>query len=415
MDPFEFSVSPYFNDVIRAAQVLDCDPTQEDNRRDFAEHLEFIAKFAQFLAQQFHEAIKIRPKTELSKQAPPRFKLALQEFTQALNWLNSYLHSQQRQELLDGLDLGRTSLKSMLDIFEEMRVEEEAFPQFSSSPFVQELVRVATGVAKQQYPPEVLKEKLEWMRSRHKTFCQDFQDLKKSPKESDELDTLLPQAEKYLAQMGEGLDNMALFFKDRDRKHLKEGCAVLLQASERLVKVQERLMTVSVAQPVACTKCSAMNPGGSKTCQKCGAVLPEIAGLSKQTLELREQQAGRPTYAYLSRLEGAVEGRLQGYISVEALRDQVESFAKRAEQGRRNLDQMKAPQNYPDETTREVCQRAHAMLDEGTQKIVAGVNQLRRYFTSEEVEDLVQGMEQIYAGSDIITASQALRETKPQA
>ncbi len=411
MDPFEFSISPYFNDVIRSAQVVDCDPSQKENMDDFAEKLEFMANFTQLLASKFGEAIKIRPKTELSRTAPPRFEKTLKDFTKAMRLLNSYQSSNNRQELLDGLEQGRTSLKEMFDIFEEMRVEEEAFPQFSESPYIQELVRVATGVAKNQYPPDTLKEKLEWMRARHKEFSQDFAELKKSPKESDELDKLIPAAEKALEHMGLGLDMMANFFKDRDRNHLKEGCAVLLQSSEKLMKVQKRLMTISVAQPAACPKCGVMNEGGAKTCKDCGATMPEIIGLSKQTIELREQQANRPSYTYLARLEGAVEGRLQNYLSVEELKEQVESFAKRAEKGRRDFEQVKLPDKYDDEHTRKICERAHAYVDSGTKKIVEGVQILRHYFESEERDDLVKGLETIYAGSDDINASQELTQT----
>lgn len=411
MDPFEFSISPYFNDVIRAAQIVDCDPTQEQNMNDFAEQLQFITKFAQFLAKQFYEALKIRPNTELTRKAPARFEASLRDFTAAVSLLNSYRQSLNREELLKGLEQGRTSLKAMFDIFEDMRVEEEAFPQFSESPYIQELVRVATGVAKQQYPPETLKSKLEWMQERYKEFCADFQGLKNSPHESDEVDTLIPAAEKAIEHMGVGLNMMSRFFRDRDRTNLKEGCAILLQSSERLMKVQKRLMAVSVAQPAACPKCGVINPGGSKTCKDCGAIMPEIVGLSKQTIELREQQAGRPTYTYLSRLEGAVEGRLQNYLSDDELKEQIEAFAKRAEKGRQDFEKIALPDSYPDEETQNLIERSHQLMDAGTKKIVEGVEQLRNYFTSEDRDDLVKGLETIYSGADDITASQEFSQT----
>ena len=411
MDPFEFSISPYFNDVIRAAQIVDCDPTQEENMSDFAEQLQFITKFAQYLAKQFYEALKIRPNTELTKKAPARFEASFKEFTAAISLLNNYRQSLNRDELLQGIDRGRKAVKTMFDIFEDMRVEEEAFPQFSESPYIQELVRVATGVAKQQYPPDTLKSKLDWMQERYKEFCNDFQELKNSPHESDEVDKLIPAAEKALEHMGVGLNMMSRFFRDRDRTNLKEGCAVLLQSSERLMKVQKRLMSVSVAQPAACPKCGVINPGGSKTCKDCGAIMPEIVGLSKQTIELREQQAGRPSYTYLAQLEGAVEGRLQNYLSDDELKKQIEAFAKRAEKGRQDFEQISLPDSYPDEETQTLIERAHQLTDDGTRKILEGVSLLRNYFVSEDRDDLVKGLETIYAGADDITASQEFSQT----
>ena len=139
--------------------------------------------------------------------------------------------------------------------------------------------------------------------------------------------------------------------------------------------------------------------------------MPEIVGLSKQTIELREQQAGRPTYTYLSRLEGAVEGRLQNYLSDDELKEQIEAFAKRAEKGRQDFEKIALPDSYPDEETQNLIERSHQLMDAGTKKIVEGVEQLRNYFTSEDSDDLVKGLETIYSGADDITASQEFSQT----
>ena len=139
--------------------------------------------------------------------------------------------------------------------------------------------------------------------------------------------------------------------------------------------------------------------------------MPEVIGLSKQTMELREQQAGRPSYTYLARLEGAVEGRLQNYLSDSELKEQIEAFAKRAEKGRRDFEQIKKPESYPDEESQKMLERSYALLDAGTKKILEGVAQLRNFFSSEDRDDLVKGLETIYSGADDITASQEFSQT----
>ena len=134
--------------------------------------------------------------------------------------------------------------------------------------------------------------------------------------------------------------------------------------------------------------------------------MPEIVGLSKHTMELRERQEGRPSYTYLARLEGAVEGRLQNYLSDEELRNQIEAFAKRAQQGRESFTKIDFPKEFPDETSRANAERSRELMDSGTNRILEGVELLRRFFTSEDRDDLVKGLETIYAGADDITASQ---------
>lgn len=407
MDPFELSLSPYFNDVIRTAQIVYCDPRQEINKKDLQIALQAMAQFCQVLTASFQEAMKVRPKTDLSQKAPKRFAEAMQELTDSLQSIQRFFKDNDAERIPRALISGKKAIADLFAIFDDMKKEEEAFPVFSKSPFIQELVRLATGVAKNQYRPDVLKEKVRWMKERHKEFKNDFNNLKTSPTENEDVDKLIPVAEKALNAMGNALEEMDSFFRNGDKSKLKHSCEMLLQSGEVLIAVQERLIKASSAQPAACPQCGVINPGGAKTCKECGATLPEIAGIAKQTMEVKEADPNaRPRFAYLSRIEDAVENRIRGAISTAELKKHIDFFAAKARNGRKQFEAMKFPDNLTDEE-REAAKRAYDLLDQGTATTVKGVEKLEAYIKSESLDDLNVGMDLIHKGADLIIDSQS--------
>ena len=407
MDPFELSRSPYFNDVIRAAREAAEDPAHpEVHGRDLADRLKFMAEFTELLARRFASSMKVRPKTALSRSAPPRVEKALLELKEALRDLQAWLQDRDSRRLPRGCTRGRAAVEDLFAVFEELRREEESFPVFSRSPFVQELVRVAMGVAKGEFPPEALKEKLDWMRERYKDFRKDFAAWSTAPRENDDVDRLLPTAARALDRMGASLDEMARYLQDRNRDHLKVGCEALLQAGEVLVSVQDELLKATLPQGAACPRCSAPNEPGARACSACGATLPGVAGLPTQTMELREATPGRPTFSHLVRLETAVEEHLHGTVDRDELRRQVEWFAQKARSGRKQFEGMRLPEGFPSEEARGVALATRDLMDRGTRAVVDGVERLERYLSDGDRQNLDRGMERIREGADLIMQGQ---------
>lgn len=407
MDPFELSRSPYFNDVIRAAREAAEDPVHSDLRaRDLAERLKFMAEFAEVLAGRFAAAMRVRPRTPLSRSAPPRVEKALMELKEALRDLQGWVKDHNPERLPRGCARGRAAVEDLFEVFEEMRLEEESFPVFSQSPYIQELVRVALGVAKGEFPPDTLTERLEWMRAHYAEFRKDFTAWSSAPTENEEVERLLPTAAKALDRMGAALDEMARYLRDRNREHLRIGCEALLQAGEVLVSAQQALLAAAVPQGAACPRCAAPNQAGARACSECGATLPGIAGIPTQTMEVREATPERAAFANLIRLESAVEGFLDGQEGRDELRRQVEWFAQKARAGRKQFESLKLPEGFPSQAAREFAQSTRDLMDRGTRAVVQGVERLERFFTSDEREDLQVGMERIREGADRILQAQ---------
>ncbi len=409
MEPFELSISPVFNEVIRTAEIVYSAPQDSAAKEDLAQALHDMAEFSQFLASSFAEAIKVRPKTQLSQQVPGEFAAQLKIVTDVLNRLKNCLTSGEVATFPEQIALGRQALTQMFDIFERMKKEEESFPVFSKSPYIQELVRIATGVAKGQYKPDVLKSRVEWLYDRYREFKEDFASVREIPKENDDVEKLLPIAEQALQKMGIALDKMKRFQRGYDKKLLKEGCSDLLNASEVLMAVQEKLIKASTAQPAACPNCGALNPGGAKKCRSCGAQMPTIVGLSTQTMEFKENAPTeqKPTFTYLSRLEGSISSYKRQLISEADLKREIEFFAGKVKDGHEQFVKMKQEAvNNPEAQTPQ-GQALYSAMEEGISTLLEGISQLRSFFNTEDEQILDDGYELIQAGAAKLVDAQS--------
>lgn len=408
MDDFELSLSPYFNDVINNAHLCWTDPTQVVFKDDLAASLKTMAKFGESLSKAFGRAMQVRPKTAFSKTAPQRFESALRHLTHSLHSIAKFLKDDNTDHLPRGVSEGRQAIADMFGLFEEMRTEEESFPVFSKSPYIQEIIRIAAGVGKGEYSSEVLQQKIAWMRQRQQEFSKEFVSLSSSPRENEDVDKLLPLAERALGRMGQALDEMAVYFTDKKRQHLKDGCEQLLKASEVLVVIQDRLLKASEAKPAACPKCSFLNPGGAKTCLECGAAMPEVIGLSTQTLELKENQTSEASYTYLARLQGAVDSFLHNSIGKDELRKHIVFFAGKAKDGKREFEALKFPTEFAEPNEEQAARNAHECLKQGVQYVQQGVAQLEQFLADDNKEHLPEAIEAIKKGANLIADCQQI-------
>lgn len=412
MDPFELSISPVFNEVIRAAELVYEAPDDPSAKEELSQTLRDMAEFTQYLAASFQEAIKVRPKTELSVRAPQEFAAELKVITEVLSGLKQNLANNKIEPFPELINQGRKALAQMFEIFEQMKKEEESFPVFSKSPYIQEIVRIATGVAKGQYKPEVLKDKVAWLRDRFLEFKDDFASIKDIPKENDDVEKLLPIAEQALQKMGQALEKMTRFQRSYDKKLLKEGCSELLQSSEVLIAVQERLIKASTAQPAACPNCGALNPGGTKKCRACNAIMPAIVGLSTQTMEIKENvplETKGPAYTYISRLEGSLNSYKRQLLDQKELKREIDFFAQKVSDGLAQFAEMKkkaAAQTESEESNREAILSLYNDMETGLNTLSRGVKKMQSFFDSQDEQILDEGFDVIVAGATLMIDTQ---------
>lgn len=408
MEQFELSISPVFNEVIRLAQDLSTVPSDESMQQEFVQSIANMAEFIESLSNAFNAAMQVRPKTPLSQQFPQEFTKDLEIITKVLKELKVAASEQNTGSFSGLLSRGREALAHMFDIFERMRKEEESFPVFSKSPYIQEIVRIATGVAKNQYKPETLKDKLFWLRDRYREFKEDFAGMRDIPAENEDVEKLFPIADQALISMGQALDEMAGFFKNYNKQLLKDGCAKLLQSSEILIAVQDRLTKASTAQPAACPKCGAMNPGGTKRCRSCSAQMPAIVGLSTQTMEYKEQTEGSNNYQYthLMRITEACNSYKSKLIGDSELKREIDFFSGKVKKGLSDFKAMKDKADSSDETMEPQVTSMYENMEEGLNALVQGLDKLSKFLTSKDDELMESGLELLNRGADLMIRAQ---------
>ena len=228
------------------------------------------------------------------------------------------------------------------------------------------------------------------------------------PAENEDVEKLFPIAEQALTGMGQALDEMAGFFKNYNKQLLKDGCAKLLQTSEVLVAVQERLLKASTAQPAACPKCGTMNPGGAKRCRNCSAQMPAIVGLSTQTVEYKEQteNSNNYQYTYLVRITEACNSYKSKLIGDSELKREIDFFSGKINKGREDFKAMKDKAKSSDEPMEPQVQATYEGMEKGLDTLSQGVAKLQNFLSSKDAELMESGLDLISQGADLVIRSQ---------
>lgn len=405
MTAYELSRSAALNELIRAAQSCAENPQDKTAARELASRLKFMAVFVDQLKAQYRSSKELRPNTSLIKELDPSIRQEMERLKAGLKRIDRWLDDRRQEHLEDGCRAAREAADTMLSAFDRLRSEEETFPTYSRSPLVNELANVAMGVVRGHAPEDALKVRLEAFYTYWKKTMGDAREWLKSPAENEQVSTLAAEVPGQMEKLKAGLKEMSRYFSDKKKAHLEKGVEAITKSAERLLELRSQILDASIPKLV-CPRCSFSNAPGSRVCGKCQARLPELAVGSASTMEL---QAGAPTqerFAYLVRLENAVDSYLEGRTTASELRPTIEWFAANVRQGKRNLDALKPPSSYPSDEIRQGAEAARGTMDQASRLFVEGVEHLERFFSAEERHQLDTGMERIRAGAALMTEAQ---------
>ncbi|MEW6282603.1 MAG: zinc ribbon domain-containing protein, partial [Candidatus Eremiobacterota bacterium] len=377
---------------------------EKEVSRELSSRLKFMALFADQLRQQYKSSKELRQHTSLLRELDPHVRREMERLRSGLKRIHRWFEEPRPEHLEEGCRESREAADSLLDAFDRLRGEEETFPVFSQSPPVNELVNVAMGVNRGTTPDEALRTRLEGFYNHWKRTLADAKEWEKSPPENEQVAAELPGVKSGLDLMTRGLREMSRYFSDKDKEHLRKGCDLILRASEGLLELRKRVLEAAVPS-VPCPRCSRSNPPGSKICGGCNARLPELPGSGSSTLEVHAEAPGQTRFAYVVRLEEAVEACLEGRLSAKELRPTVEWFAANVRQGKRSLDALKPPA-IPNEDLRRGLEEARRLMDDASVVLVEGVDRLERYFADPSREHLDEGLERVRRGAALMFESQ---------
>lgn len=405
MTTYELSRSAALNELIRAAEACAESPRDKTAARELAARLKFMAVFVDQLKSQYRQSKELRPPTALIKELDPTIREEMDRLKSGLKRIDRYLDDPRPEHLEAGCKAARGAADALLGAFDRLREEEMSFPTYSQSPIVNELVNVAKGVLQGHVPDAPLKTRLQAFYAAWKKTMGDAREWIKSPAENDDVAHLVGLVPPEMERVKAGLKEMSRYFTDRRKQHLEKGCKEVAAATDRLLELRAQILDAS-APRLVCPRCSESNPPGSRLCGKCQARLPELAMGPASTLEV---QVGVPTqerFAYLVRLETAVDAYLEGRSTVAELRPTVEWFAANVRQGKRSLEALKTPPSFPSEEMRTACEATRKTMDEASGLFVAGVELLESFFQGQDRSQLETGMERVRAGAALMTEAQ---------
>lgn len=376
MDVFSPSRSPALTGLLEAARLCYEDPARVVSSH-LQEHLRHVAEARRHLDAQYNHNAKLRPRTPLFKEIDPQIRKQFEEFRAGLKLVERYLDGGPNEELKAGCLQARRAVDQLLDLTARLRDEEATFPAYSDSPIIHEIIHVALGVAKGEIPPEMLRARLDGFRAQVKRLLSDYGQWAQGTPETPAVADLLPQVEKGLTALSLGLDEMALFYLDKQKGHLRQGGELVLKASTALQNLQSRLHKALAPSPI-CPRCSLENPPGTRICTGCESRLPEVESNPTSMSIKVGGEAEAPRFAYVERVEEAVAGFRRGDVPEPELKATLEWFSQRVAGGRSQLNALKPPERFPSaeaerhaQAVRERMEKASQLLAEGAQRLLA--------------------------------------------
>ncbi|MBI3927263.1 MAG: hypothetical protein HY319_17125 [Armatimonadetes bacterium] len=412
MNPFELSGSPALNGLLEAAGLC-YEQGDRDQKEELSRHLSFLTEFRRQVRQQYRESRKLRPRTPLFRETEPRVEKDFERLKEGLRQVRRYLETGDRERLVKGCPVAREAVDSLLAAMDRLRQEEEQFPIYSPSPYIHELAHVALGVVRGEIEPEQLARRLERIRADWKKTRTDLKEWASAPVENDRVAELLPQIVQSMDYLGRGLDRMNAYFPKKNKLSLKEGSEVVLRAADALARLYEELNR-AIVPPVPCPRCAAENPPGSRTCEACGAQLPALAGGPISTVDVQSAGAAHPPrFAYIVRVEEAVESFLRGELEQETLQKTVRWFRSRVDAGRRQLKAARPPERFPSPDMEKHARAVRDLMEAAGQLLHEGTELLERFFAEGEREHLSAGLETIRRAESRVAQAQEEMRSAP--
>ena len=195
---------------------------------------------------------------------------------------------------------------------------------------------------------------------------------------------------------------------------VREAIEDLIESGDALV---ESSRIIEDLQKVTCIQCQAKQDKGARTCNACGAMLPQQAdeqgyGQTDSTFQVLE---GDPTDLnrdevmtdVMQELLQACDGFISGQVKADALRELLAKHREHTLQAQQKLQTLRTPE-IPTEISAEdreialdfvnLADEALDLLTEGVEQCLSGLSTMDAAATADDLETLRSGMREYYEG-----------------
>lgn len=301
----------------------------------------------------------------------------------------------------------------------------------TSSPMANWVIAAARGVEEGKYPPQILREAVEWMQGETRKVRMGFEQTASSPTTSTAIQDELPRTLEAFDLLDEALARLHSVSESGSREALDRGLADLQGAVLRLHESQSTYNQIGEREgKVVCPQCQRANAPGNRRCEQCGMTLPRVmdeaysAG-ALSTFELRESQPGPGAEdemvmtTNLQRLFQAAEAvharQIQDEEFMEIV-DWAEGLLEEGEQQMSALPTLDTQTDVPDEERaafeeqKRLAEETTALLARGIEEFRAGLGLMRDFLDSRDQAVMVQGIRSVWDGARKIHQCQRMGE-----
>ncbi|MDQ7823825.1 MAG: hypothetical protein RDV48_13585 [Candidatus Eremiobacteraeota bacterium] len=416
---FSLTRSPYLNEVLKAAELLYYEEVCPDVRvNDLKDALEIYKNVVAKLSEVYSNLRPVQEQTEGIVQCNSIIEESFQRLHEGFELCESAFSKKPDIEgLVNGLSLIRLATEELFSAFDSLRDQELSLPSHSSSPFFHELLRIAHGVARGDFPQEALREQLAFMKDLWERHYREFLVYKGEKFESPEIASRIEELESAYEQCGEGFQQMERYLESGVRDQLEQGIALVKESSDKLLEIQDVVQrAVEEASTKSCLYCGAKNDLYAKNCEECQAMFhtytPQEEPSSEVDLRIGEQVTSneRLIATNIIKLMEVVTSLTQGSGSTEELANTLNWLWDKIQQGKAQLERMKVPDDHPDEEEKELLIRSYEILSGGIQKLEAAISELGQFPEDGNAEHLTSGLDMALAGNDDVSEVQQISQ-----
>lgn len=201
----------------------------------------------------------------------------------------------------------------------------------------------------------------------------------------------------------EGIADMKKFITASDKAYLVNGLETILKASEKFfeVDVYAEITGQAIPAPVVCMKCSHVNPGGSKFCEKCNASLIVIPGTEPAPVitmkEGIEPAAAELQSSHFLRLKEVSEAVLKGEepkVKLEEVIQWLKAILFSSDMQFKALESPAGKNRTPEEET------AYNLMKEGISIYIKGLDEIKKFLADDDSDHVRDGLKMAQDASE---------------
>lgn len=345
-------------------------------------------------------------------QAKSAVKVLLDGFTKfvdGLKRIDEFAQSHDESAINEALEYIHESQKTIQEGYDKY-YDEIFLDGPTESPYANQLISIIDGHKKGIFNNEILAEHVGIYEEEVTRTKNELEEILSQPYQSEDIDSELPRTEDSFDMLDDAVDDVKTYLEDNDKTHLDEAIRKLIEGTANLKKSQTAFEAIGEKEgKISCIHCGAYNDFGVKVCGKCGAILPQMAGIEQSTFQLGEsgQMASSATGQVvmtenLKKIVDATEALYEEEISFdefEATLDWMEDNLRNSE-GKVGAMSMKINTDAMSEAEVEAAEKLQTIMEdtlelmrEGINDFYDGINTLRSYGDNPDPEILKNGIE----------------------